>query len=237
MPVCRAAPQSCQRYWTAGGTLRNVPPGSGRRKSKSQSKSDSQGEKPAPTSSGSLADQLAKQTAASALLSNPAQLAASVPFLNPMLAESTLLAYNAAAQQSRLGALAAKMPVAGSQWPSGLNGNGAVADTAASLASPSANGGTSSNHGLQMPNGAGTRTEPHPPTHKHNTSTQADALFSSHWQAARTSSQAAGTSSQVQNSRRTVDDGSDRQLLYLDIITCSQVTTCTTASSPPSVSS
>jgi hypothetical protein len=30
----RAAAQSCQRYWTAGGTLRNVPPGAGRRKNK-----------------------------------------------------------------------------------------------------------------------------------------------------------------------------------------------------------
>ncbi len=30
--------QACQRYWTSGGTLRNVPPGSGRRKSKSAAK-------------------------------------------------------------------------------------------------------------------------------------------------------------------------------------------------------
>ena len=27
--------QDCQRYWTVGGVLRNVPPGSGRRKSRS----------------------------------------------------------------------------------------------------------------------------------------------------------------------------------------------------------
>ena len=27
--------QGCQRYWTAGGTLRNVPVGAGRRKNKS----------------------------------------------------------------------------------------------------------------------------------------------------------------------------------------------------------
>jgi Dof domain, zinc finger len=29
------AVQGCQRYWTAGGTLRNVPVGAGRRKNKS----------------------------------------------------------------------------------------------------------------------------------------------------------------------------------------------------------
>jgi len=32
--------KSCQRYWTSGGTLRNVPVGAGRRKHKSSSKSD-----------------------------------------------------------------------------------------------------------------------------------------------------------------------------------------------------
>jgi hypothetical protein len=33
----RTHTQACQRYWTSGGTLRNVPPGSGRRKSKAAS--------------------------------------------------------------------------------------------------------------------------------------------------------------------------------------------------------
>ena len=33
VPFCARA-QGCQRYWTAGGTLRNVPPGAGRRKNK-----------------------------------------------------------------------------------------------------------------------------------------------------------------------------------------------------------
>jgi hypothetical protein len=33
--------QDCQRYWTVGGVLRNVPPGSGRRKSRSTTSRDS----------------------------------------------------------------------------------------------------------------------------------------------------------------------------------------------------
>jgi Dof domain, zinc finger len=32
---CHNSLQDCQRYWTVGGVLRNVPPGSGRRKSRS----------------------------------------------------------------------------------------------------------------------------------------------------------------------------------------------------------
>ena len=45
--------QTCQRYWTAGGTLRDVPPGSGRRKSKARGSSKGKAEEAAaPAASG-----------------------------------------------------------------------------------------------------------------------------------------------------------------------------------------
>lgn len=50
--------QTCQRYWTAGGTLRDVPPGSGRRKSKSaaaaaKAQKEGGGDSQAPPAAGS----------------------------------------------------------------------------------------------------------------------------------------------------------------------------------------
>ncbi len=96
--------QTCQRYWTAGGTLRNVPPGSGRRKSKSAAAKEQDKQH-------QLAEQLAKQSVANAMLAaTPASLAA-VPFLNPSVLSAAdpaaaVLAYNATAplQQALLGA-------------------------------------------------------------------------------------------------------------------------------------
>jgi len=41
----REPPQSCQRYWTAGGTLRNVQPGAGKRKAAGRSGSGGSSEK------------------------------------------------------------------------------------------------------------------------------------------------------------------------------------------------
>lgn len=43
--------QGCQRYWTAGGTLRNVPVGAGRRKNKSSAAKEAVREQARQTSS------------------------------------------------------------------------------------------------------------------------------------------------------------------------------------------
>uniref|UniRef100_A0A6T8PZI2 Dof-type domain-containing protein n=1 Tax=Chlamydomonas leiostraca TaxID=1034604 RepID=A0A6T8PZI2_9CHLO len=147
--------KSCQRYWTAGGTLRNVPPGSGRRKSKSAAAKEAEKQV-------ALAEQLAKQTAVSAMLAanSTANLAAS--YLNPMLTDPAMLAYNAAAQQSLLGtaALNAALKVPGVGLPGAWPNGGALAPSGALLGSTdlgtmSGAPTTSGANGLGGPTGSG----------------------------------------------------------------------------------
>lgn len=80
--------KACQRYWTAGGTLRNVPPGSGKRKNKSTRKAAGAPQQPnmaqpqflgPPYAAGlMLGDQLYN---AGIKPTNAAALAAAAPFM------------------------------------------------------------------------------------------------------------------------------------------------------------
>ncbi len=73
--------QTCQRYWTAGGTLRNIAPGSGRRKSKGKVVGREQRDSP------SLAEQLTAAAAAAQtnMFGLPAHTTAAYSSLNPAL--------------------------------------------------------------------------------------------------------------------------------------------------------
>lgn len=75
--------KGCQRYWTAGGTLRNVPPGSCKRKNKSARKASTElpvpvPAQPLPYAGIMLGDQLYK---AGIKPTDAAALAAAVPFM------------------------------------------------------------------------------------------------------------------------------------------------------------
>lgn len=78
--------QSCQRYWTAGGTLRNVPVGAGRRKSKGRDKHGLSHDMSDPLVSTSMP------------MPNPLAAAYSNS-LRQMLGVDPMLAYASAAQQ------------------------------------------------------------------------------------------------------------------------------------------
>ncbi|GLC37765.1 hypothetical protein PLESTB_001474500 [Pleodorina starrii] len=73
--------KTCQRYWTAGGTLRNIAPGSGRRKSKSKAVGREQRDSP------SLADQLtaAAAVAQTSMFGLPVNAPSAYSSLNPAL--------------------------------------------------------------------------------------------------------------------------------------------------------
>ncbi|GIL46698.1 hypothetical protein Vafri_3617 [Volvox africanus] len=133
--------KTCQRYWTAGGTLRNIAPGSGRRKSKSKAAVREQRNSP------SLAEQLtaaaaAAQTGIFGLSVNttaayPALLAAADPAAILASGSAATAAY---AHQQLLGAhgglaglkLAGVSQLHGAQWTGGtglasdLNGTAAL---------------------------------------------------------------------------------------------------------------
>lgn len=136
--------QACQRYWTSGGTLRNVPPGSGRRKSKAAKDHDRSANSehvvrqtnfpmsaPAPASNPASVSAAA---AAAAYAANPLSALQQGPYsgsLNPLLADP-MFAYNAAAAQQAqhqlLGGVAGLklpggMPVSANPWgPGDMNG-------------------------------------------------------------------------------------------------------------------
>ncbi|EFJ40859.1 Dof-type zinc finger protein [Volvox carteri f. nagariensis] len=136
--------KTCQRYWTAGGTLRNIAPGSGRRKSKSKAAGREQ------RSSPSLADHItaAAAVAHTGMFGLPVNTPAPYSGLNPALlaaADPTGILTNgsatsaAYAHQQLLGGhgglaglkLAGVSQLHGGQW---AGGNGLTSDLSGSAA-------------------------------------------------------------------------------------------------------
>eukprot|EP00793_Prasinoderma_coloniale_P000760 PRCOL_00003910-RA len=173
--LCR----SCQRYWTAGGTLRNVPVGAGRRKSKSAAKA----EKAAAESAAAAAIAAAANAAAHAQAQvqhaaaaqvTPASIAqmpgtvASVPQMPMGMGAGVLptpaAMFNAAqaiqAQQLRNSAAASGMVSMGSfqqlaQAQAQAGGDVAAATTAADGAQAGANAANGNGSGGDASGGSG----------------------------------------------------------------------------------
>ena len=77
--------QDCQRYWTVGGVLRNVPPGSGRRKSRSAASRDKRKQHSGALSNGTSAVQKPDSNAGSSEPNLPEQLMSSNPLASVLM--------------------------------------------------------------------------------------------------------------------------------------------------------